>query len=133
MKIPTAQEMEEVRPPEFPPDLWQYVCDQQKPLIKERFTKYPDDNCSTKASDGPASMHVSTTSQVRSTDGTVPKSSDGPASMHVSTPNVHSSDGNVSVDSHLHPVRHVNRRVHCHGDHSCRAVRHYRLPSCPCP
>ena len=108
MKIPTAQEMEEVRPPEFPPDLWQYVCDQQKPLIKERFTKYPDDNCSTKASDGPASMHVS-------------------------TPNVHSSDGNVSVDSHLHPVRHVNRRVHCHGDHSCRAVRHYRLPSCPCP
>lgn len=36
--------MEEARPPEFPPDLWKYVCDQQKPLLEDRFDKYPDEN-----------------------------------------------------------------------------------------
>ena len=39
-----TQELADARPPEFPPELWKYVCDQQKPLIKDRFAKYPDAN-----------------------------------------------------------------------------------------
>ena len=39
-----TQTLDSLRPPEFPPELWQYVEDHQKPLIQARFAQYPDAN-----------------------------------------------------------------------------------------
>jgi RNase H-like domain found in reverse transcriptase/Reverse transcriptase (RNA-dependent DNA polymerase)/Integrase zinc binding domain/Integrase core domain len=38
-----TKEMEEHRPADFPKELWKFVMDLQKPMVKERFAKFPDE------------------------------------------------------------------------------------------
>jgi transposase InsO family protein len=41
-KYQCSKELEELRPEDFPKELWKYVMDLQKPLVKDRFAKFPD-------------------------------------------------------------------------------------------